>query len=516
MIAHKTKKRRDSKSSFALLKKYLEDEKNSGAKVLDSWAINCLAGDDKELAVKEILATQAMNTRSNADKTYHLVISFRDNDSPTLEHIRDIEQEYCEALGYGDHQRMVAVHNDTANLHIHVGINKVHPEKFTNIEPFRDYYILDEVSKNIEKKYGFEVDNRIDRDKKSKSKYQGKSSDIEAHRGLESFQKWCISNLKDPLLKLKANKNMSWRKLGDEIYKYGVKIKERGSGLVVSSLDDRYNCKLSSIDRQLSKKKLEGKLGEFEPILKENSNFKTVYEEIPIIKGHQKNKLFLDYKNEKARLLQEKNKLISTLKNLRNDEISKISNKFGKKFIEIKEDKSISNFKKRPLYSINRISKIKEIEKIKVSFNKDINSIRESKKIFSWKEFLINKSESGNTNALALLKEQKEIPNLSSRNSILPGGDKNEVMLFFQFEYFVKKSGDVVYRYGKDSILIDKGSRLDIKANNEKDLMEAFIIAKKRFGNNLEIDGSREFINKAEELSKELKISNSNRNILER
>ena len=105
-------------------------------------------------AVKEILATQARNTRSRGDKNYHLVVSFPEGERPTREQIEDIEDRLCAALGFEEHQRVSAVHQNTDNWHLHVAINKVHPRTFRNIEPFRDHYRLQEACAELEIRHG--------------------------------------------------------------------------------------------------------------------------------------------------------------------------------------------------------------------------------------------------------------------------------------------------------------------------------------------------------------------------
>jgi hypothetical protein len=53
-----------------------------------------------------------------------------------------IEERFCNALGYAEHQRISVVHHDTDNVHIHVAINKIHPTTFTIHAPIRDYKTL--------------------------------------------------------------------------------------------------------------------------------------------------------------------------------------------------------------------------------------------------------------------------------------------------------------------------------------------------------------------------------------
>ncbi|WP_460030710.1 relaxase/mobilization nuclease domain-containing protein [Megalodesulfovibrio paquesii] len=71
-------------------------------KVLFCWTEGCWAGDDYEWGIHEIVATQDMNLRSQKEKTYHLIVSFRpeDNDKLTPEIFKEIEQTFAAALGW--------------------------------------------------------------------------------------------------------------------------------------------------------------------------------------------------------------------------------------------------------------------------------------------------------------------------------------------------------------------------------------------------------------------------------
>jgi hypothetical protein len=53
-----------------------------------------------------------------------------------------IEERFCKALGYAEHQRISVAHHETDNVHIHVAINKIHPTTFTLHNPGCDYKTL--------------------------------------------------------------------------------------------------------------------------------------------------------------------------------------------------------------------------------------------------------------------------------------------------------------------------------------------------------------------------------------
>nr|WP_274944924.1 relaxase/mobilization nuclease domain-containing protein [Salmonella enterica] len=65
------------KSSFVELAKYLQDPQNKQERVGVIKVTNCHQENILDAARYDIEPTQRRNTRSEGDKTYHLVISFR-------------------------------------------------------------------------------------------------------------------------------------------------------------------------------------------------------------------------------------------------------------------------------------------------------------------------------------------------------------------------------------------------------------------------------------------------------
>ncbi len=135
-----------------------DDKTNKGERVGSYRVTNCET-DDPAAATVLIEATQAINSRSKNDKTYHLVFSFPPGENPPLKVLHEIEDHLIESIGYKDHQRISAVHIDTNHLHVHVAINKVHPTGFQNIEPYYDQKRLMEACEHLEIKYNLQRTN---------------------------------------------------------------------------------------------------------------------------------------------------------------------------------------------------------------------------------------------------------------------------------------------------------------------------------------------------------------------
>ena len=111
--------------NYARLANYIADAGHDGEKCLASWCAGCEADDDYELAVLEAQAAQALNTRSQKEKTYHLLISFRPEDEAKLtpEAFKAIEERFATALGFSEHQRHCGIHKNTNNIHMHIAYN---------------------------------------------------------------------------------------------------------------------------------------------------------------------------------------------------------------------------------------------------------------------------------------------------------------------------------------------------------------------------------------------------------
>src|SRR5271169_2564663 len=141
MISKKVAMKTPEMGRFGKLVAYLLDPQGKKTRVGEVSITNCVS-TDTTWAVREIAATQGLNARAKLDRTYHLLVSLRAGENPDAKTLRVIEERFCKALGYAEHQRISVVHHDTDNMHIHVAINKIHPTTFTLHNPGCDYKTL--------------------------------------------------------------------------------------------------------------------------------------------------------------------------------------------------------------------------------------------------------------------------------------------------------------------------------------------------------------------------------------
>ncbi len=227
-----------------------------GEKVGGVRVTNCHT-DDPAAATTLIEATQAANTRSKTDKTYHLVFSFPPGEEPDLETLHKLEDELVASIGFSDHQRISAVHIDTDHLHVHVAINKVHPKGYQNIEPYFDKKKLMETCERLELEYGLTRTNHGLAGQEPKSKMKEKQAQAEAHSGIESLQGHITREVSPKLKEAKT-----WKEAHSILAKHGLQIKKRGAGLVIGN--GEIWVKASQCDRSFSLKALTDRLGPLE------------------------------------------------------------------------------------------------------------------------------------------------------------------------------------------------------------------------------------------------------------
>jgi hypothetical protein len=290
MIAKHVTMKSVRKSDFGRLVKYITHPQQKSERVGQVSATNCQT-DRVAVSILEVINTQALNTRAVSDKTYHLIVSFRAGEEPEAETLRAVEARLCEGLGFGEHQRISAVHYDTDNLHLHIAINKIHPTRYTIKNPYNDYKTLAKLCETLERDYGLEPDNH----RAQRCGAENRAQDMERHAGIESLIGWiqreCLGQLQSA---------QSWAELHQALGDNGLEIRERANGLIIT--DGQTTVKASSVSRDLSKARLEARLGAFEPALELGPTTPTRrYEPRPLRMGVDTSELYAKYREEQER-----------------------------------------------------------------------------------------------------------------------------------------------------------------------------------------------------------------------
>ena len=343
------------------------------------WAAGCWAGDDYDLAIQEVADTQALNTRTTKEKTYHLIVSFRPEDAPGLkaDDYRAIEERFAAALGLSEHQRHCGVHVNTENVHMHIAYNLIHPEKLTRVEPWRDYIARDKLCRELEKEYGLVVDNG--REKRPGKTLGSAAATVEAHSGRQSFEGYAQEQASEIVAGLDSLQ--TWEELHTLLAERGLVLQKRGAGLVIRNRHGKQMTKASAADRALSLKKLEARFGRFESADKEKMPESRIkYGADPLQKAPHRGELWEEFQ---AARQEQKERLEAS----------------GRKWREYCEE-----LQRRPVGKRARNAGLKLARQYAAQERHQLTAGYPA----NWADFLRQKAAQGNETALAILRSRHE------------------------------------------------------------------------------------------------------------
>lgn len=480
--------------SFGGLANYIMDLKNEGEKARDHEFSNCNFGDDYNMNIQEITAVQKYNTAAKNDKTYHMIVSFQEDETPSLETMRSIESELVKSLGFENHQRLSVIHDNTNNLHIHIAINRIDPETFLCKDPFRDIHTLQTKAIELEEKYQLKRTNHTTKDKEPTH-----IKDKEIHSGITSFLSWIKEDVGTEIKEILKDKTKSFEDLQKTLNKYNLELRERGAGLVISDKDRSLFVKASDIDRSLSKSALNKRFGEFKP---------SRIDEPAITKfGAKTSSLWDEYQSKTKEQRSTKKELLEKLSSKGTNEFTELKDDYTRRRNIIKKDPTLKPRVKRLAYKMLSDERAKEFTELKEKIGGERTAIFKDNQFKTYTEFLQERASGGDVEALKTLqrKESKKsqagnvielVKEVKGRNQkILPGQKPN-----------ITKSGIVFYNIKGGKIIETQSAVKITKEINPLNIKEYLDLAKMKFGtiNPVKIKGDKKFIKAVTEINKEV------------
>ena len=479
MIAKHVPIRSLGKSDFAGLVKYITDEQGKTERLGQVRVTNCDAAT-LPAVIGEVLATQRANTRSEADKTYHLLVSFRAGEKPDEATLHAIEERICVGLGFGEHQRVSAVHHDTDNLHIHIAINKIHPTHNTIHEPYQAYRALADLCSTMERDYGLERDNHETR----KHVSENRANDMERHAGVESLVGWikreCLAEIQSA---------QSWDELHRVLRENGLELRERGNGFVLEAGDGTV-VKASTVARDLSKPKLEARFGTYERSEGAAERPKRrEYRAKPIKTRLDTTELYARYKSERQEMGAIRKTDMEALRGRKNRQIeaAKRTNRLRRAAIKLMGGGGLP---KRLLYAQAHKSLRADMEKISRQYQREKQAIEERTQRRAWADWLKAKALEGDANALEALRAREAAQGLKG-NTIRGSGQAKPGRAPVMDN--ITKKGTIIYRVGNSAVR-DDGDRLQVSRGATADGLQAALrLAMDRYGSRISVNGTAEF-----------------------
>ncbi|HEY0308472.1 MAG TPA: TraI/MobA(P) family conjugative relaxase [Acidobacteriaceae bacterium] len=286
MLAPISNGRRDKGTSFKRLKDYLTKERDpeTGEEMFRGEMILSDNLASLETAHLEMTGIAAHNPLCK-DPVYHFQITWHPGERPIREQWQTAALRTLRDLGFSEHQYLIVAHNDKAHFHIHIMVNKVHPETYRAHTPYYDMFTLDKAMRELEYEQGWmeAVGNyRWDKERGIAVKNtreemralsvrerqaRGKAAELEHYHDAESLQAYVKGKPAADLQMLLARHTVGWSDVHAMLHQYGLEMHQgEQGGYTVQSIGSGIRVKASDVFRRafagkLNRAETERKLG---------------------------------------------------------------------------------------------------------------------------------------------------------------------------------------------------------------------------------------------------------------
>lgn len=230
-----------------------------------AWAISQnLPTDDPILAAQYMTATAELSKRCH-NACYHAMISWHPDERPSPEIMQGIARKTLALAELGEHQALMMGHGDKAHPHLHMMINRVHPETGRAWSTSHDYRRFDRIMKQLADEYGFqyapahafepELTETADKAPNSKATYAAKRG---ANTGRPQWSRATARQIGEEISE-DLDRAATWNDVEFALAKQGLSLEQKGHGLVAGT--NTGYVKFSALGLTVSAKGLERRFG---------------------------------------------------------------------------------------------------------------------------------------------------------------------------------------------------------------------------------------------------------------
>ncbi len=497
----------DGQTAYRHLAHYLEADQGDAGRVQYSRVTNC-GCDDPQWAIMEIEAVQGMNTRARNDKTYHLVVSFREDEDPSREVLDAIEDAVCEHLGFGEHQRISALHRDTDNVHLHLAINKIHPKRLTMHEPYYSHRALSDICQVLEHRHGLEQDNHIGVVVRDSGRFPtGPAGNLEAHRGQVSLQRW-VQEQAVPVLR----QCDSWQALHAALAESHLALTPRGNGLVFKDRGSDTAVKASSVGRAWSKGALEQQFGAYEPPLAEAERINPTrrYAAAPRAATDrvEAKALYRAFEAQRRARNAQRQAALAAIRVSLASQRKTVQREFMARREAVKTGHR-RDADRKGLHALLRMERLQALADIQKAGEAARREVRQHYPKQEWQGFLIERAGQGDTVALSCLQTLRGPARGAQPPRVYGAARKAPVFPPKTYRYRVHGNGDVSFSLTGGGRLRDTAQGIVIldKRPDAATVETALRLAALKYGPELHVQGSSVFRSQAQLFARRLQLT---------
>ncbi|MEO8881584.1 MAG: relaxase/mobilization nuclease domain-containing protein [Gemmatimonadaceae bacterium] len=216
-----------------------------------------LGTDDPELAAPLMQATARQSALVQVP-VYHLTISFDREDKVTPDQMQAVADHVLSDLGLAAHQAMMVAHKDREHAHVHVMVNRVHPETGLAWERWRDRPTIERALREAERAFALRVvPGRLHQLDVYDVSVRATLTPGELREAERSDDPAFVHRVRARLPEFRAAR--SWDELTIRLTAHGLRVEGKGQGLVIT--DGEHQAKASRVGRDLSLRRLEARFG---------------------------------------------------------------------------------------------------------------------------------------------------------------------------------------------------------------------------------------------------------------
>jgi hypothetical protein len=265
--------------SFSGLAKYLCDREERV-----EWTLgrNIMTDDPQRAAV--IMEATADQNCLIGKPVHHISISWAPEDRPSREQMEYVAGRVLDRLGLKDHEAVIVAHNDRAYAHLHIMVNRVHPETALAWSAWRDFGRVHTVMRELEQQMGFRL---------TPSSYRYREAGVEHRepdptRGLSAGERRQLAHSDvEPLVSRvrgvaeELRMARGWSELNERAAAHGLTVERKHGGIVFT--DGVTAVKASRIGRDLSMRKLEERFQERFPAVLPPPNIESLAADVRVL-----------------------------------------------------------------------------------------------------------------------------------------------------------------------------------------------------------------------------------------
>ncbi|MHB1528584.1 MAG: TraI/MobA(P) family conjugative relaxase [Acidiferrobacteraceae bacterium] len=242
--------------------------------------------EDRALVAELMNATAAQARKRNhfrGNPVYHVALNWMGGEHPSTAQVDAAVKHLMQAVGLHDCEALWALHRDTDYDHVHVVMNRIHPETGRVVGPGPyDYFKIDKACREIELaqgwqhapgpyvveqgRHGPEIVRRSRRERNVVRPTQ-KAQRAARNQAAPSFQEWVTRDPARAIQDTLHRPGATWTDVHQTLADYGAALTTKGSGLIVTTILPEGRilaAKASQLGRECSKARMEQRFGPFQ------------------------------------------------------------------------------------------------------------------------------------------------------------------------------------------------------------------------------------------------------------